>query len=426
LQPALNKPEKMASDSERHGSDQVRAYPAFHIISKPSGPICNLDCNYCFYLEKEKLYPDATRWSMSPGVLEEFIRQYILAQDVPVISFTWQGGEPTLAGLDFFRRVVELQRKYAAGRRIENSLQTNAVLIDGEWAAFLAQEQFLVGVSIDGPEELHDGCRKYKGGRGSFSDVFRGLRHLQEAGVEFNTLSVVNRLTSQQPLEVYRFLCDIGSHYMQFIPAVERIASMPDSAGLTIVTPSHSGSAEVSDWSVEPEPFGRFLCAIFDEWVRNDVARRYVQLFDVTLENWLGMTPSLCVFRETCGGALAVEHNGDLYSCDYFVYPEHRLGNIMEKPLESLVNSPAQVAFGNAKRDTLPQYCLKCDVKFACQGECPKHRFAITPDGEAGLNYLCAGYKQFFHHVAPYMDFMAKELREGRAPANVMAWARSR
>lgn len=401
-------------------------HPAFHVIAKPSGPVCNLDCSYCFYLEKEKLYPGVSRWSMPPDVLEEFVRQYIAAQDAPVVSFTWQGGEPTLAGLDFFRTAVALQEKHAAGRRIENALQTNAVLIDEDWAAFLAERKFLVGVSIDGPEPLHDGYRKYKGGRGTFDDVLRGLRHLQSAGVEFNTLTVVNRLNSQHPLEVYRFLGEIGSRYLQFIPVVERIAASPDAAGLSLVEPKFTGAAAVAEWSVEPEQYGRFLCAIFDEWVRSEVGRRYVQLFDVTLENWLGLTPALCVFRETCGGALAVEHNGDLYSCDHFVYPEHRLGNILERPLESLVNSPQQIAFGTAKRDSLPQYCRECDVRFACQGECPKHRFTTTPDGEAGLNYLCAGYKLFFHHVAPYMDFMAQELRSGRPPANVMEWARRR
>jgi uncharacterized protein len=359
-------------------------------------------------------------------MLEEYIRQYIAAQDVPVVSFTWQGGEPTLLGLDFFRNVVALQQKHSLGKQIENAFQTNAVLIDAAWADFLAQEKFLVGISIDGPQHLHDRYRLYKGGRGSFEDTLRGLKHLQSRSVEFNTLTVVNRSNSYFPLEVYQFLKDIGSRYMQFLPVVERRARQPAGDGLSLVSPDFVDDAEVTEWSVEAEQYGEFLCTVFDQWAQHDVAHYYVQLFDVTLENWLGLTPALCVFRETCGSALAIEHNGDLYSCDHFVYPQHRLGNILERPLESLVNSREQVAFGNAKRDTLPDYCRRCEVRFACHGECPKHRFIRTPDGEAGLNYLCAGYKRFFNHVRPYMDFMANELRHRRPPANVMEFARER
>lgn len=403
-----------------------RSYPSFHVIAKPTGPICNLDCNYCFYLEKENLYPRTTQWRMSGEVLENYIRQYIAAQEAPQVDFTWQGGEPTLLGLDFFRQAVRLQQQYACGRTITNALQTNAVLIDDAWAAFLAEYQFLVGVSIDGPEELHNRFRPYKGGRGSFADVLRGIRHLQRAGAEFNTLTAVNRVNSYHPLEVYGFLKEIGSRYMQFMPVVERVAAQPTLEGLSLVSPDFSSEAAVTPWSVEPLQYGLFLCQIFDQWVQHDVARYFVQAFDVALESWLGMTPGLCVFRETCGAALAIEHNGDVYSCDHFVYPEHRLGNIQTAGLEILVNSPQQIAFGDAKRDRLPQYCRECDVRFACHGECPQHRFIQTPDGEPGLNYLCAGYKYFFHHVDPYMKFMADELRQRRPPANVMAWARAR
>jgi len=403
----------------------------FHIMTKPIGPICNLDCKYCFYLEKENLYPKLqghsglSDWKMPDDVLESYVRQYIEAQQAETINFAWQGGEPTLLGADFFRRVVALQQKYAAGKRIENAFQTNGVLLDDEWGEFLAQNHFLVGLSIDGPRDLHDRYRVDKGGQPSFNRVLAGLSMLKKHGVEFNTLTVVNRHNARQPLEVYRFLKEIGSGYMQFIPVVERIAREANDSGLVLIQPSDSGDARVSEWSVDPVDFGKFLCTVFDEWVRNDVARYYIQIFDVALETWLGIPASLCVFRETCGSAMAMEHNGDLYSCDHFVYPENKLGNIMEHPLESMVASAQQAKFGLDKRDSLPRYCRECDVRFACHGECPKHRFIRTPDGEPGLNYLCAGYKTFFHHIDPYMRFMANELRYERPPANVMQWARA-
>lgn len=392
---------------------------AFHIMTKPTGPICNLDCKYCFYLEKEKLYPGTSDWRMAPDVLESYIRQYIEAQDAGVITFAWQGGEPTLLGVDYFLRVVELQEKYANGKRIENAFQTNGILLDDAWGEFLGDNEFLVGLSLDGPEELHDRYRVDKGGRGTFSRVMRGLGFLKKHDVAFNTLTVVQRDNSYHPLEVYEFLKEAGSGFMQFIPIVEREAA---GGGLRLVGPG--AEAKVSEWSVEPLQYGRFLSRIFDEWVVNDVGRVYVQLFDVALEMWCGLPAGLCVFRETCGAAMAIEHNGDLYSCDHFVYPENKLGNIMEQPLARMAASPEQMHFGRAKLNTLPRYCRECDVRFACNGECPKHRFTRTPEGEDGLNYLCAGYKHFFHHIDPYMRFMAAELRQQRAPANVMAWAR--
>ena len=404
----------------------------FHIMTKPVGPICNLDCKYCFYLEKENLYPAHAHrpgysdWEMPADVLESYVRQYIESQQADTISFAWQGGEPTLLGVDFFRRVIALQQKFANGKRIENAFQTNGVLLDDDWGEFLARNHFLVGLSIDGPRELHDHYRVDKGGQPTFTRVVAGLNMLKKHGVEFNTLTVVNRHNARQPLEVYRFLREAGSGYMQFIPVVERIAHDANASGLLLVAPAASDDARVSEWSVDPLDYGKFLCAIFDEWVRNDVARYYIQIFDVALESWLGLPASLCVFRETCGSAMALEHNGDLYSCDHFVYPENKLGNIMESPLESLVASPQQAKFGLDKRETLPRYCRGCDVRFACNGECPKHRFIRTPDGESGLNYLCAGYKLFFHHVDPYMRFMAGELRRQCPPANVMQWARQR
>ena len=397
---------------------------AFQVMAKPVGPLCNIACKYCFYVEKENLYGKKSAWAMPEEVLESYVRQLIEAQDNPVISFAWQGGEPTLLGVEYFRRVVELQKKYANGKKIENCLQTNGVLLDDPWGEFLASHQFLVGISLDGPDELHDLYRLDRGGRPSFQRVMRGLDFLKKHGVEFNTLTAVHRQNSYHPLRVYRFLKEIGSRFLQFIPIVERVASQPGPDGLTLISPTSQEVARLAAWSVEPRPYGKFLCAVFDEWVRGDVGKTFVQLFDVTLESWLGREPSLCVFAQTCGQALALEHNGDLYSCDHYVYPENKLGNILEKPLASLVNSPPQTRFGLDKRDTLPRYCRECELRFACNGECPKHRFIRTPEGEEGLNYLCEGFKLFFKHADFCLRFMAEELRSQRPPANVMQWLR--
>lgn len=391
----------------------------FHVMVKPTGPICNLDCRYCFYLEKERLYAGTAGWAMPDAVLETFVRDYIAVQDAPVVTFAWQGGEPTLLGLDFFRRVVELQQRYANGRRIENALQTNGVLVDDGWAAFFAEHAFLVGLSIDGPRELHDRYRVDRGGAPTFDRVMKGIDALRRNGAAFNTLTVVHRENARAPLDVYRFLKEAGSGFLQFIPIVERL----NNAQLS--EPGVAGCGRVAAWSVDPADWGGFLCAIFDEWVRHDVGRVFVQMFDVALESWYRGEASLCIFSERCGRALAVEHNGDLYSCDHYVFPAFRLGNITGTPIGDLVSSPAQRQFGDAKSDTLPAYCRRCDVRFACHGECPKNRFIETPDGEAGLNYLCAGYKRFFVHIDAAMRFMASELAQKRAPANVMAWARA-
>jgi len=412
------------------GCDRSRPVPEvfkmsatnFHVLAKPIGPICNLDCKYCFYLEKEALYPQVEKWAMRDETLESYIRQYIEAHDTPVVNFAWQGGEPTLLGVDYFRRVVELESRYANGKKIANAFQTNGVLLNDAWAELFLEHQFLIGLSIDGPRELHDAYRVDKGGQPTFDRVMRGMGVLKRNKVDFNTLTTVHRANADSPLEVYRFLKENGSGYMQFIPIVERMAHQVTGDGLRLIAPDFTGAANVAPWSVQPRQFGRFLCAIFDEWVRKDVGRNYVQLFDVSLELWSGMEASLCIFREKCGAALAIEHGGDLYSCDHFVYPENRLGNIMETALASLVDSTQQRQFGDAKESTLPRYCRECDVRFACNGECPKHRFNTTPDGEPGLNYLCAGYKMFFHHIDPYMRFMAAELAAQRAPANVMRW----
>jgi uncharacterized protein len=394
----------------------------FHVLAKPIGPICNLDCKYCFYLEKESLYPQVEKWAMRDDVLESYIRQYIEAHDTPVVNFAWQGGEPTLLGVDFFRRVVELEQRYANGKQIANAFQTNGVLLNDAWAEFFLEYQFLIGISIDGPRELHDAYRVDKGGQPTFDRVMRGIETMQRHKVDFNTLTTVHRANADSPLEVYRFLKENGSGFMQFIPIVERIAHQVTAEGLRLIPPDFAGPAKVAPWSVEPRQFGRFLCTIFDEWVRRDVGRTFVQLFDISLELWTGMEASLCIFRKQCGAALAIEHSGDLYSCDHFVYPENRLGNIMDSALAALAGSEQQQKFGEAKETTLPRYCRECDVRFACNGECPKHRFLTTPDGEPGLNYLCAGYKMFFHHIDPAMRFMASELAAERAPANVMRW----
>jgi uncharacterized protein len=395
-------------------------------MTKPVGPICNLDCRYCYYLEKEKLYPTGASFQMAPAVLEEYIRQYIASQDVPEISFAWQGGEPTLLGVDYFRQVVVLQQKHAAGKRISNALQTNGILLDDEWCEFFTANSFLIGLSLDGPRELHDRYRVDKAGKSSFERVMRGLGFLKKHQTEFNTLTVVNRANSQQPLEVYRFLKETGSKYLQFIPLVER---KPDASAkesnLDFSEPPPSGkwapSEPVTAWSVESRQYGEFLVKIFNEWVRQDVGQVFVQLFDAALGSWMGASASLCVFAETCGNALVLEHNGDLYACDHYVYPRYKLGNLLNQSLGELVNSPVQRKFGADKLITLPKYCRECEVRFACNGECPKHRFLRTIDGEPGLNYLCAAYKRFFNHIDPQMRTMARFVRGGQPAALIMA-----
>lgn len=402
------------------------AVAPFHLLTKPIGSRCNLDCSYCFYLEKEKLYTDAGGMRMKPEVLEAYVRDYIAAQPGPGVRFAWQGGEPTLLGVGFFRTAVELQAKYAQGKTIENAFQTNGVLLDDEWGEFLAANHFLVGISIDGPAHLHDAYRVDKGGKPTFARVMAGLEVLKKHRVEFNTLTTVHRKNSAQPLQVYRFLREVGSRYIQFIPIVERAADgMTSPFGLVLAPPPNAGEGreldrQVTPWSVRPSEFGDFLCKIFDEWVQHDVGKVFVQQFDAALANWVGEPAGVCVFSENCGRALAIEHNGDIYSCDHYVYPRYKLGNLMNTSLVALVDSPQQRAFGQAKSATLPRYCRECPVRFACHGECPKHRFLSTPDGEAGLNYLCAGYKRFFLHIDSPMRTMSALLGNQLAPAGIM------
>ncbi len=399
----------------------IKPLRSVHILTKPIGALCNLNCTYCYYLDKEKLYPqDIGR--MPAEILKAYIRQRIESESSPVVSFAWQGGEPTLPGIGFFKNVLALQKEYANGKRIDNSLQTNGVLLNDEWCAFFSENNFLIGVSIDGPEELHNLYRLNKKGQGTFAEVMRGIGLLKKHEVQFNTLTAVHKENARQSLEVYHFLKEMGSHYIQFIPVVERI-----SKGSGKLISVHSAEkAVIAEWSVDADQYGNFLIKIFDEWVRNDVAQRFIQIFDVALESWFGVEQNLCLFQPVCGMAPALEHNGDLYQCDHFVFPENKLGNIMENSIESLYQSPQQFKFGMDKKDSLPQYCLKCDVRFACNGGCPKNRFIAAPDGEPGLNYLCSGYKNFFNHIDPHMRFMANELRHQRSPANVMDWNKKR
>ena len=383
---------------------------AFHVMTKPIGPICNLDCEYCFYLDKEKLYPETRSFRMDDSVLENYVKQYIEAQEVNEVTFAWQGGEPTLMGVDFFRKAIRYQQKYRRpGMQIQNSFQTNATLLDDEWGEFFKRNKFLIGVSIDGPPEIHDKYRYDKRGRPSSEQVIRGLRILQQHKVDYNILCVVNKHNAEHPKEVYNYFKELGAEFMQFIPAVE-----------------HFGGKNVSPRSVTARQYGKFLCAIFDEWVVKDIGRIFVQIFDVALEAWLGYNPSLCVFNETCGDALAIEHNGDLYSCDHFVTPDYHVGNIAENTIQEMVDSTFQRKFGTDKRDTLPKYCRSCEVKFVCNGGCPKNRFIKTPTGEDGLNYLCAGYKQFFNHIDEPMQLMAAALQAGRPANSIMPILRQR
>jgi len=392
----------------------------FSLITKPIGAACNLKCTYCFYLEKQNLFPESKSLKMTEEVLEDYIKQYIQSQPTPTAQFVWQGGEPTLLGLDYFKTALRLQQKYANGKTIENAFQTNGILLDDEWCAFFHDNNFLIGLSIDGPKEMHDHYRYTNNNGPTFDKVLAAIQLLQKHKVEFNTLTVVNDYNADFPLEVYRFLKSIGSSYMQFLPAVERVSEADQDKGIRFVSNQYSAAAYVTDYSVPPKKYGAFLNAIFDEWVKNDVGSYFIQLFDTTLANWIGADPGICMFSATCGQAGVIEHNGDVFSCDHFVFEEHKLGNIKEMNLGDLMNSPQQQLFGQDKYNSLPQACLKCPFLDKCWGECPKKRFLYTDDGEYGLNYLCEGYKSFFAHVTPAMEYMAGELKNGRSAVSVM------
>jgi len=404
------------------------APPTFHLLTKPTGAVCNLDCKYCFFLSKEMLYP-GSRFRMADDLLETYIRQLLESHQVPEVNIAWQGGEPTLMGLDFFKRSIEYAEKYRKpDQQILYTIQTNGTKLDDEWCAFFKENNFLVGISIDGPRELHDAYRVNKGGAGSFDQVMHGLEHLKKHQVEFNILCTIHAANQDHPLEVYHFFRDeLGAQYIQFIPIVER--ATPDTLPMANLGWSERAGGErplytqngnlVTDRSVNPEQYGRFLNAIFDEWVQRDVGKVFVQLFDVALGSWIGQH-SLCVFSPTCGNALALEHNGDLYSCDHFVEPDYLLGNIQETHMIELIASDRQRQFGKHKLESLPAYCQECEVRFACHGGCPRERFIDTPDGEPGLNYLCAGYKLFFNHTDRPMRIMADLLRRGRYADEIM------
>jgi len=410
---------------------QQGATRSYHVMIKPVGAICNLDCTYCFYLHKEDLLGSTSKFQMSDEIMEAHIRQYIAHARVPEVTIAWQGGEPTLMGLDFFRRSVQIAERYLApGQRALHTIQTNGTLIDAEWARFFAEHGWLVGISIDGPREIHDAYRVTKGGRGSFANVMRGLGHLRDAGVEFNALTTIHAANAGRGGEVYRFLRDdCGARFIQFIPIIERVAEATEDGTVPWTSwrdrPLYVQQGDrVTGRSVTPEQYGQFLIEVFDEWVRHDVGEVFVQVFDTALAHWMGLDQvGMCVHARTCGSAIALEHNGDVYSCDHYVEDGYLLGNLAGgRTLLELVTSPEQAAFGKAKLDTLPEYCRRCDVRFACNGGCPKDRFISTPDGEPGLNYLCAGYQRFFRHIDQPMRVMADLLRHGQDAAAVREW----
>lgn len=394
-----------------------------YVMLKPVGAACNLHCRYCYYLEKKHLYTASTQRVLTEEMLETFVREYIEAQTTDHVLFTWHGGEPLMRPLSFYRKAMELQRRYARGRVVENSLQTNGTLLTEEWCQFLAENGWLVGISIDGPQDVHDAYRRSRMGRPSWAQVMRGIQLLQRYGVEWNAMAVVHRDNADDPLRFYHFFKEIGCRYLQFAPIVEREA--PHSNGRHLASLADDDNCPVTSWSVTPQQWGQFLITIFDEWVRHDVGQMYVEIFDCMLANWVGVTPGICIFAKECGHAGVMEHNGDVYSCDHFVFPEYRLGNIREKTLVEMLYGPQQQQFSQLKYHSLTQQCKECRFEFACHGECPKNRFTTDRYGHPGHNYLCAGYYAFLSHIAPYMDFMRDALKEQRPPAGIMDALRS-
>ena len=388
-----------------------------YIMLKPAGALCNLRCKYCYYLEKNELYKRQGNHVITDELLEKFVKEYIEAQTTPNILFTWHGGETLMRPISLYRRALELQRIYSHGRQIDNCIQTNGTLLNDEWCEFFKQNNFLVGVSIDGPQEFHDEYRKTGTGRPTFRDVMKGINLLNKHGVEWNALAVVNDFNADYPLDFYHFFKEIGCRYIQFTPIVERITTRPDNLRLA---PGMQEEGMLADFSITAGQWGNFLCTIFDEWVHHDVGEYYIQLFDATLANWVGQAPGICTMAEECGHAGVMEFNGDVYSCDHFVFPEYKLGNLHDQTIFEMMNGQRQRKFSRMKKQMLPQQCRECRFLFACHGECPKNRFVRDKYGNPGLNYLCQGYYRFFKHVAPYMDFMKNELENHRAPANVM------
>ena len=389
-----------------------------YVMLKPAGAHCNLACKYCYYLEKNKLYPTAQRHLMSDEMLEQFTREYIEAQTMNQVLFTWHGGEPLLRSIDFYRKALSLQQKYAGDRRIDNVIQTNGTLLTDEWCEFFAQNHWLVGISIDGPQPDHDHYRLTAAGKPSWKKVMQGIKLLKKHGVEWNAMAVVNAYNVNHPLEFYRFFKENGCQFLQFTPIVERLTRHED--GRTLASLADKNEIPLSEASVTPEQWGYFLCAIFDEWVRKDVGKIFVEIFDCTLANWMGISPGICAYSKECGHAGVMEHNGDVYSCDHFVFPEYKLGNIRDHSLIDMLYGEQQQEFSRLKHSSLPRQCKECDMEFACHGECPKNRFMKDKYGDSGLNYLCPGYYHYYQHVAPYMDYMKQELMAQRPPSNIM------
>ena len=389
-----------------------------YVMLKHAGAHCNLACKYCYYLEKNKLYPTAQRHLMSDEMLEQFTREYIEAQTMNQVLFTWHGGEPLLRSIDFYRKALSLQQKYAGGRRIDNVIQTNGTLLTDEWCEFFAQNHWLVGISIDGPQPDHDHYRLTAAGKPSWKKVMQGIKLLKKHGVEWNAMAVVNAYNANHPLEFYRFFKENGCQFLQFTPIVERLTRHED--GRTLASLADKDEISLSEASVAPEQWGYFLCAIFDEWVRKDVGKIFVEIFDCTLANWMGVSPGICAYSKECGHAGVMEHNGDVYSCDHFVFPEYKLGNIRDHSLIDMLYGEQQQEFSRLKHSSLPRQCKECDMEFACHGECPKNRFMKDKYGDSGLNYLCLGYYHYYQHVAPYMDYMKQELMAQRPPSNIM------
>ncbi len=389
-----------------------------YVMLKPTGAHCNLACKYCYYLEKNKLYPTAQRHLMSDEMLEQFTREYIEAQTMSQVLFTWHGGEPLLRSIDFYRKALSLQQKYAGGRHIDNVIQTNGTLLTDEWCEFFAQNHWLVGISIDGPQPDHDHYRLTAAGKPSWQKVMQGIKLLKKHGVEWNAMAVVNAYNVNHPLEFYRFFKENGCQFLQFTPIVERLTRHED--GRTLASLADKDEISLSEASVAPEQWGYFLCAIFDEWVRKDVGKIFVEIFDCTLANWMGISPGICAYSKECGHAGVMEHNGDVYSCDHFVFPEYKLGNIRDHSLIDMLYGEQQQEFSRLKHSSLPRQCKECDMEFACHGECPKNRFMKDKYGDSGLNYLCPGYYHYYQHVAPYMDYMKQELMSQRPPSNIM------
>lgn len=389
-----------------------------YVMLKPASAHCNLACKYCYYLEKNKLYPTAQRHLMSDEMLEQFTREYIEAQTMSQVLFTWHGGEPLLRSIDFYRKALSLQQKYAGGRRIDNVIQTNGTLLTDEWCEFFAQNHWLVGISIDGPQPDHDHYRLTAAGKPSWKKVMQGIKLLKKHGVEWNAMAVVNAYNVNHPLEFYRFFKENGCQFLQFTPIVERLTRHED--GRTLASLADKNEIPLSEASVTPEQWGYFLSAIFDEWVRKDVGKIFVEVFDCTLANWMGISPGICAYSKECGHAGVMEHNGDVYSCDHFVFPEYKLGNIRDHSLIDMLYGEQQQEFSRLKHSSLPRQCKECDMEFACHGECPKNRFMKDKYGDSGLNYLCPGYYHYYQHVAPYMDYMKQELMSQRPPSNIM------